>query len=83
MLAGEALELHLAGVASGIFDAFVNLRHKAHELGAGYALIKEAGGTLLDTAGRPLDEEPYDFDARRGIVAAGTDEMAARILECL
>lgn len=75
--------LHLAGVASGIFDAFVNLRHKAHELGAGYLLIKEAGGTIVDVDGRPLDDASYEFEDLKGIVAAGTTEMADCILESL
>jgi myo-inositol-1(or 4)-monophosphatase len=75
--------LHLAGVASGLFDGFVNLRHKAHELAAGYLLIREAGGCLLDLRGRPLDDEAYDFDATLGIVAAGTRELAMKIVERL
>jgi myo-inositol-1(or 4)-monophosphatase len=75
--------LHLAGVASGMFDGYANLRQKAHELGAGYLLVKEAGGILLDAEGRSLDGLAYDFDAVLGIVAAGTREMAALMLDSL
>jgi myo-inositol-1(or 4)-monophosphatase len=75
--------LHLAGVASGLFDGFVNLRHKAHELGAGYLLIAESGGRLVDLDGESLDERPYDFDDTIAVVAAGSRELAEAILECL
>jgi fructose-1,6-bisphosphatase/inositol monophosphatase family enzyme len=75
--------LHLAGVASSLFDGYVNLRHKAHELAAGYLLIGEAGGSLVDLEGRPLDERPYDFDAVTGIVAAGSRHLADALLACL
>lgn len=75
--------LHLAGVASGLFDGFVNLRQKTHELGAGFVLIRESGGSLLDLDGRPLDTCRFEFDEVRGIVAAGTKELALAIIERL
>jgi myo-inositol-1(or 4)-monophosphatase len=75
--------LHLAGVASGLFDGYVNLRQKAHELAAGYLLIKESGGLVCDMEGRSLDEEPYEFEATRGIVAAGSPELGASMLDSL
>jgi len=75
--------LHLAGVASGLFDGFVNLRHKAHELAAGYLLIREAGGLLTELSGRALDDLPYDFDATLGVVAAGSEPLWRALLGCL
>jgi myo-inositol-1(or 4)-monophosphatase len=73
--------LHLAGVASGLFDAYINLRQKAHELGAGYLLVKEAGGIIVDLEGASLDDRPFAFDEVQGVVAAGTREMATALLE--
>ncbi len=75
--------LHLAGAASGLFDGYVNLRHKSHELAAGYLLLREAGGVLTDLSGRELDEVPYDFDATMGVVAAGSESLSKALLECL
>lgn len=75
--------LHLAGVSSGMFDAFLGSAQKGHELGAGYLLIREAGGAVTDWEGGPLHDSPYDFDGRRPIVAAATPELAAVLLEAL
>jgi len=75
--------LHLAGVSSGMFDAYLGSAQKGHELGAGYRLICEAGGVVTDWEGAPLHDLPYDFDGRRPIVAAATPELGAALLEAL
>lgn len=67
---------HLAGVASGTFDGFVNLGQKAHELGGGFLLIKEAGGSVLSLDGKHIDGLEYKFDDKYNIVAA--NEVLAR-----
>ena len=69
--------LQLAGVACGMFDAFIHPRHKKDELPAGYLLIKEAGGCITDFSGKPLDDKQYVYDAdvRTDIVAAATPEL--------
>jgi len=75
--------LHLAGVSSGLFDAYAGSAQKAHELGAGYLLIREAGGCLLDWHGRVLDDRSYDFDATWPVVAAATPALAQSLLDLL
>jgi len=75
--------LHLAGVSSGLLDGFLNPSHKAHELGAGYLLVKEAGGHISDLEGKPIDDVIYDFDRRYPVVAASTEELGERIISVL
>ena len=72
--------LHLAGISSGLFDAYISPSQKAHELGAGYLLIKEAGGFLSDFNGNPLDKMVYNFDAKYPIVAASTKVLGETLL---
>jgi len=72
--------LHLAGVASGLFDAYLGSAQKAHELGAGHLLIREAGGVLTDWNGDILDDIPYDFDARYPTAAAASRELSEKLL---
>lgn len=71
---------HLAGVASGHFDGYVCGIQKAHELGAGYLLIKEAGGTTLDFNGKSIGYMEFDFNSKFSIVAAGSYPLAEEIL---
>ena len=66
-----------------MFDAFLNASHKAHELGAGHLMLKEAGGFLTDWEGRSLDDVPYDFDATYKIIAAATPELGQLLLSSL
>ena len=72
---------HLAGVSSGIFDAFVNTKQKGHEIGAGYLLVKEAGGTVIDFNGKDISSLIYDFNAKYKIIAGATRELSNKILE--
>jgi myo-inositol-1(or 4)-monophosphatase len=74
---------HLAGVSSGLFDAYLSPSQKAHELGAGYLLIKEAGGFLSDLEGKSLDKAKYNFDSKYPIVAASTEELGKVLLSKL
>ena len=71
---------HLAGVAAGRFDAFVNAGQKGHELAAGYLLVREAGGYVCDFDGRELEDREYVFGATYDIVAACTGWLARAIL---
>jgi myo-inositol-1(or 4)-monophosphatase len=75
-----ASALHLAGVSSGLFDAYAGSAQKAHELAAGYLLIREAGGCVIDWNGNQLDQQPYVFEGRYPIVAAGTPALAEAVL---
>ncbi len=69
--------LELAGVACGMFDAFIHPLHKKDELPAGYLLIKEAGGCITDFAGKPIDDNHYIYEdsARQNVIAAATPEL--------
>jgi len=69
-----------AGISSGAIDGFISPLQKAHELGAGYRLIKEAGGYICDLQGNPLDKMPYNFNEKYQIVAAATEELAHNLI---
>jgi myo-inositol-1(or 4)-monophosphatase len=72
--------LHMAGVSNGLFDAFVSLNQKGHEIGAGYLLVKEAKGSFTDFEGKPFDDVLYDFNGSYSVVAAATEELGRKIL---
>jgi myo-inositol-1(or 4)-monophosphatase len=74
---------HLAGVASGMFQAFVNAGQKGHELAAGYLLVTEGGGTLVDFQGMPYGDREYDFDSTYEVIASCTPSLAASIANVL
>ena len=74
---------HLAGVSSGLFDAYLSPSQKAHELGAGYLLVKEAGGFLTDWKGNRLERTRYDFNAKYPVIAASTQELGDILLSKL
>ncbi len=76
-----AAAFHLAGVSSGMFDAYVSLAwQKAHELGAGYLLVKESGGAITDLKGKPIDNVKFDFNATYAIVAVSTPSLLKQIV---
>ncbi len=75
--------LHLAGVSSGLFDAYLSPSQKAHELGAGYLLIKEAGGHITDWDGKKLDKVKYNFNAKYPIITASTKQLGKTIIKTL
>ena len=78
-----ASALHLAGVGSGLFDAFLSPAQKSHELGAGYLLVREAEGVLTDWDGASLDDSPFDFDRQTPILAAATRDLSDALLKKL
>jgi myo-inositol-1(or 4)-monophosphatase len=75
--------LHLAGTASGMFDAYLSLRQKSHEIAAGYLLVNEAGGVFNDLSGIPFHDRPYDFEATYEVLAARMGSISASILEMM
>ncbi len=75
--------LHLALVASGSIEAFVNLAHKGHELGAGYLLVTSAGGTVRLLDGRPLGDLPFDFDTTYPVLVTASVDLANTIREAI
>lgn len=75
--------LHYAGISSGMIDAHLSTLQKAHDLGAGFLLVKEAGGFIADLDGKPFDKVRYDFDAQYPIIAASTQELGKILLSKL
>ena len=75
--------LHLAGVASGMFDAYVTSAQKGHEIAAGYLLVNEAGGSVTDLNGNSLANDMYDFNATYGIIASGNAGLQSALIELL
>lgn len=71
---------HFAGVSSGTFDGFVNLKNKTHESGAGYLLVKESGGWVADLQGNPLDDMLVDFNGKHDVIASSTEKLGRKIL---
>jgi len=72
---------HLASLSAGIVDAFVNPGAKGEELGAGYLLIKEAGGSIIDFEGNDINDQEFDQKKEYKIIAAATPELAKAILD--
>lgn len=73
----------MALVASGTAAAFICDRQKHHELGAGYALVKGAGGVAVDWNGVDIGTQPYDFNDQSRIVLAANQAIADQVLELL
>ena len=68
--------LEMAIFAQGLMDIFIDLRGKIRiqDIAAGYLLVKEAGGLLLDENMNPLDSD-LDYQTRLSFVAAATPEI--------
>lgn len=73
----------MAMVANGTAVAFVCDRQKQHELGAGYALVKGAGGVAVDWDGKDLGPRAYDFKTQTPCVLAANASIAEDVLELL
>ena len=67
----NALEMSM--LARGLVDVLVDLRGKirVQDIAAGYLLVSEAGGLLLDGGGGPLDAD-LDYSTRISYVAASS-----------
>ncbi len=73
--------VHLAGVASGNFDVAILPIQKAHELGAGYLLVRESGRYIADFSGNSLDDQIFNFNNIYQIIAADTKELGQLLLD--
>lgn len=73
----------MALVASGTAVAFICDRQKQHELGAGYALVKGAGGVAVDWDGKDLGPRIYDFKTQTPCILAANRRIADQVLELL
>jgi len=72
--------LHLAGISSGIFDAYISSAQKAHELGAGFLIILEAGGCITNFSGASIANLHYYFDKTYDIIATAIPRINESII---
>ena len=78
--------LEMAMFARGVMDVFIDFRKKIRiqDIAAGYLIVKEAGGLLLDDSLNPLDAD-LSYDTRISFIAAANqgilDEIMSQINE--
>ncbi|MFA6296346.1 MAG: inositol monophosphatase family protein [Patescibacteria group bacterium] len=70
----------MAMVSSGSAVAFICDRQKQHELGAGYLLVKAAGGVAVDFSGKDLGQYEYVFNAQTPVILAANQNIANELL---
>jgi fructose-1,6-bisphosphatase/inositol monophosphatase family enzyme len=75
--------IEMACVATGQAAAFICSSQKAHELGAAYIIVEQAGGVVVDWSGAPFAEKEYDFDSQYDVVVAASQDAADWILNLL
>jgi len=68
--------LEMAMFAQGLMDIFIDLRKKIRiqDIAAGYIIVKEAGGLLLDEQFNSLDAD-LSYETRVSFVAAANQEI--------
>ncbi len=73
--------LEMAFLASGLMDVFIDLRNKIRiqDLAAGYFLIKEAGGLILDANLDSLDSD-FSYSTRLSFIAAANQKVLDEIM---
>ena len=73
--------LEMAMFAQGLMDVFIDLRNKIRiqDIAAGYIIVKEAGGLLLDSEFNSLDAD-LSYDTRVSFIAAANQEILDEIL---
>lgn len=78
-LGANALEMAL--FARGLMDVFIDLRKKIRiqDIAAGYLIVKEAGGLLLDENLEPLDSD-LSYKTRLSFIAASNQKMLDEIM---
>lgn len=78
-LGANALEMAL--FARGLMDVFIDLRKKirVQDIAAGYLIVKEAGGLLLDENLEQLDSD-LSYKTRLSFVAASNQKMLDEIM---
>ena len=72
--------LEMAMFAQGLMDIFIDLRKKIRiqDVAAGYIIVKEAGGLLLDEKFNSLDAD-LSYETRVSFVAAANQEILDEI----
>ena len=73
--------LEMALFARGLIDIFIDLRDKIRiqDMAAGYLLIKEAGGLMLDANLKPLDSD-LSYQTRLSFIAAANKKILDEIM---
>ncbi len=73
--------LEMALFARGLMDIFIDLRNKIRiqDIAAGYLIVKEAGGLLLDADLKPLDAD-LSYETRVSFIAAANQEILDEII---
>ena len=73
--------LEMAMFARGLFDIFIDLRDKIRiqDMAAGYLLVKEAGGLMLDANLQPLDSD-LSYQTRLSFIAAANQKILDDIM---
>ncbi|MCV0393115.1 MAG: fructose 1,6-bisphosphatase [Nitrosopumilus sp.] len=73
--------LEMAFFARGYMDIFIDLRDKIRiqDIAAGYLIVKEAGGLLLDANLKPLDAD-LSYETRVSFIAASNQEILNEIM---
>ena len=68
--------LEMAMFAQGLMDIYIDLREKIRiqDIAAGYIIVKEAGGLLLDAKFNSLDAD-LSYETRVSFVAAANQEI--------
>ena len=68
--------LEMAFFARGLMDIFIDIRKKirVQDMAAGYLLIKEAGGLILDDKFEPLDGD-LSYQTRLSFIAAANKKI--------
>jgi len=68
--------LEMAMFAQGLMDIFIDMRDKIRiqDIAAGYIIVKEAGGLLLDSEFNSLDAD-LSYETRVSFVAAANQEI--------
>jgi myo-inositol-1(or 4)-monophosphatase len=76
---GGAAALDIAYVACGRLDVFWEFSLNPWDIAAGVLLVREAGGTVTDMRGQPLDLRAPHILVDNGIVHAEVEELFAEI----
>ncbi|MFQ5497082.1 MAG: inositol monophosphatase family protein [Nitrosopumilus sp.] len=73
--------LEMALFARGLMDIFIDLRDKIRiqDIAAGYIIVKEAGGILLNADLKPLDAE-LSYETRISFIAAANQKILDEII---
>ena len=73
--------LEMAMFAQGLLDIFIDFRKKIRiqDIAAGYLIVKEAGGLLLDENMNPLDAD-LNYETRVSFVAAANQKILDEIM---